>query len=127
MIFTDRELACIYAITEVFPNAKNLLCRRHISVDVRKYVMRFVSKSTGGDKVKTKKWADLFSKRWNALVRMPTVEAYEEAVAKLDEEWYGFKDILEYVHRTWLTPYRERFVSAWTDDSMHFGNTTTNR
>lgn len=33
----------------------------------------------------------------------------------------------QYVHETWLTPYKERFVVAWTNRVTHLGNTTINR
>ncbi|KAM1104236.1 hypothetical protein TB1_012067 [Malus domestica] len=35
--------------------------------------------------------------------------------------------MLQYVINTWLNPYKERFVVAWIDKFMHFGNTTSNR
>jgi len=33
----------------------------------------------------------------------------------------------EYVNDTWIIPYRERFVKAWTDKVMHLRQTMTNR
>ena len=33
---------------------------------------------------------------------------------------------VKYVSETWLTPYKERFVDAWTNRATHLGNTTTN-
>ena len=32
----------------------------------------------------------------------------------------------KYVHETWLTLYKERFVTAWTNRVTYIGNTTTN-
>lgn len=32
-----------------------------------------------------------------------------------------------YVHETWLTPYKEMFVAAWTNRFTHLRNTTTDR
>ena len=34
---------------------------------------------------------------------------------------------VKYVKETWLTPYKERLVAAWTNKITHLGNTTTNR
>ncbi|XP_038698755.1 uncharacterized protein LOC119996256 [Tripterygium wilfordii] len=35
--------------------------------------------------------------------------------------------MVNYIETVWLTPYKEMFVSAWTDSYLHFGNQTTNR
>src|ERR1043165_3342750 len=34
---------------------------------------------------------------------------------------------VKYVKETWLTPYKERFVAAWTNKITHLGHTKTNR
>ena len=34
---------------------------------------------------------------------------------------------VDYVCQTWVIPYKEKFVKAWTNKVMHLGNTTTNR
>lgn len=35
--------------------------------------------------------------------------------------------VLKYVEQTWLHKYKEMFVSVWVDQSLNFGNRTTNR
>ncbi|KAJ9565565.1 hypothetical protein OSB04_001531 [Centaurea solstitialis] len=37
------------------------------------------------------------------------------------------KGVLDYLNEIWLKPYREMFVSVWTDIFPNFGNHTTNR
>ena len=37
------------------------------------------------------------------------------------------QDLLEYIIDTWFSRYNTRFVCAWTNLVMHFGNVTTNR
>ncbi|XP_038698030.1 uncharacterized protein LOC119995588 [Tripterygium wilfordii] len=34
---------------------------------------------------------------------------------------------VNYIETIWLTPYKEMFVTAWTDSYLHFGNQITNR
>lgn len=34
---------------------------------------------------------------------------------------------VKYVHETWLTPYKERFVTAWTNRVTHIGNITIDK
>ena len=43
------------------------------------------------------------------------------------KEFITYPVALEYVKKTWLDAYKDRFVAAWTYKVMHFGNTTTNR
>lgn len=124
VIITDRELACMNALSTVFSNAKHLLCQKHIGEDVRKYVNAICSKAFPGESLSL---VNLFTKRWNVVVKSRTIEKYNEALIALEDEWNGFPVIIKYIHDTWLDPYRERFVSVWIDDTMHYGNNTTNR
>ncbi|XP_028108653.1 uncharacterized protein LOC114307442 [Camellia sinensis] len=43
------------------------------------------------------------------------------------KEFSSYPDAVKYVMDTWLVPYKEKFVAAWTDTCMHCGNVTTNR
>ena len=38
-----------------------------------------------------------------------------------------FLDVYEYTKDNWLDPYREKFVSAWTNRTINFQQRTTNR
>ena len=42
---------------------------------------------------------------------------------------YGYNHalLLKYIDTTWITPYKELFVYAWTDQHMHFGHHITSR
>nr|KAJ0185929.1 hypothetical protein LSAT_V11C900499870 [Lactuca sativa] len=40
---------------------------------------------------------------------------------------YYVSEVITYLKKTWLTQYKEKFVSVWTDVFLHFGNYTTNR
>ncbi|XP_028091889.1 uncharacterized protein LOC114292183 [Camellia sinensis] len=43
------------------------------------------------------------------------------------KEFSSYPDAVNYIMDTWLVPYKEKFVAAWTDTCMHYGNVTTNR
>ncbi|XP_038680254.1 uncharacterized protein LOC119981269 [Tripterygium wilfordii] len=64
---------------------------------------------------------------WSALVMSESEYEYEFHLAEIELEFYNYPMILIYLKDVWLTPYKEKFVSAWTNRCMHFGNTTTNR
>ncbi|KAL2895747.1 hypothetical protein RDABS01_000745 [Bienertia sinuspersici] len=53
---------------------------------------------------------------------------YKVAVAEMVQAW-GPKlpAIVDYVHKIWLDLYKERFVSVWTKNILHFGARPTNR
>nr|XP_004506520.1 uncharacterized protein LOC101493240 [Cicer arietinum] len=67
------------------------------------------------------------------------MEAWEALIYSYDEAQYYMKLAIfegicsscsifyDYVHEQWLIPHKERFVEAWTNRVMHFGNTTTQR
>ena len=57
----------------------------------------------------------------------PSDLEYDECVAKFDVVCSPWPLFVDYVKKTWLLPYKEKFVTAWTDKVMHLGNTTSNR
>ena len=96
----------------------NLLCRRHISVDVQKYLTRLVKSKVGEKKL---------SSCWKSIVNAQTIQTYELAVGDLIQRFEEYPIFLQYVHNTWLDPHREKFVSYWVDQHLHYGSVTTNR
>eukprot|EP00268_Persea_americana_P034804 TRINITY_DN3440_c2_g1_i6.p1 TRINITY_DN3440_c2_g1~~TRINITY_DN3440_c2_g1_i6.p1 ORF type:complete len:952 (-),score=86.58 TRINITY_DN3440_c2_g1_i6:87-2942(-) len=118
VIVTDREITLMKAISTVFPGATHFLCRWHINRNVSaKCKKMFETKE---------KW-DRFIISWNMLVSSSTEEQYNMQLAMLNKEFKAYPKALEYVRCSWLDPYRDRFVAAWTDRSMHFGNTTISK
>ncbi|KAL8501662.1 hypothetical protein ACS0TY_020969 [Phlomoides rotata] len=51
---------------------------------------------------------------------LPTISVVHSDFAK-------FSKTLKYVMSQWIDPYKERFVKAWTNQVMHYGNTTINK
>ncbi|KAG5559890.1 hypothetical protein RHGRI_003249 [Rhododendron griersonianum] len=64
---------------------------------------------------------------WDSLVYSPTISLYEQALCTMKREFVLYPDAIKYVETSWLGPYRQKFVSAWTNNVMHFGNLTSNR
>ncbi|XP_061998453.1 uncharacterized protein LOC133715810 isoform X2 [Rosa rugosa] len=118
VIVTDKDLELMRAVEMVFPSARHMLCKWHINKNVlAKCRNLFESKE---------KW-DRFIMKWNVLVTSPTEEDYIQELAVLQSEFSNYTEVLDYVTNTWLNPFKDRFVSAWTDVIMHFGNVASNR
>ncbi|KAG5564780.1 hypothetical protein RHGRI_000851 [Rhododendron griersonianum] len=73
-----------------------------------------------------KTWEE-FSCSWGLVVLSTSAEQYEERLRALKRDFKMVPAALEYLEKNWLEPYKERFVGAWTDNIMHFGNLTINR
>lgn len=59
---------------------------------------------------------------------MSTISEYEQGLATLKRDFAVYNSsAIEYIENTWLGPYMDRFVAAWTDNIMHLGNLTSNR
>ncbi|XP_028116443.1 PKS-NRPS hybrid synthetase CHGG_01239-like [Camellia sinensis] len=115
---TDRELALMNAIQKIFPSARHLLCRWHSSKNVLTKCKKMFETQ--------QKW-EKFNHEWNSVVYSSSEIQYEERLKSLLKEFGSYPDAVKYVMDTWLVPYRDKFVAAWTDTCMHCGNVTTNR
>ncbi|XP_028105524.1 uncharacterized protein LOC114304564 [Camellia sinensis] len=118
VIVTDRELALMNAIQKIFPSARHLLCRWHISKNVLTKCKKMFETQ--------QKW-EKFNHEWNSVVYSSSEIQYEERLKSLLKEFSSYPDAVKYVMDTWLVPYKDKFVAAWTDTCMHCGNVTTNR
>ncbi|KAG5529448.1 hypothetical protein RHGRI_029991 [Rhododendron griersonianum] len=54
-------------------------------------------------------------------------DEFNQALCTMKREFVLYPDAIKYVETSWLGPYRQKFVSAWTNNVMHFGNLTSNR
>ncbi|KAI5332645.1 hypothetical protein L3X38_022774 [Prunus dulcis] len=65
---------------------------------------------------------------WHRSYGTANIKAeYERHLRALQTNFKDHNSIINYVKETWLIPYKERFVAAWTNTCMHFENTTSNR
>ncbi|XP_028097352.1 uncharacterized protein LOC114297170 [Camellia sinensis] len=72
------------------------------------------------------KW-EKFNHEWNSVVYSSSEIQYDERLKSLLKEFSSYPNAVKYVMDTWLVPYKDKFVAAWTDTCMHCGNVTTNR
>lgn len=118
IIVTERDLVLMSAIGKVFPRAANLLCRWNVSKDVSANTRKYFEKK--------ERW-DAFNSMWNVVVFSNSMELYNINLNTMEENFQNCSSAVDYVKNTWLTHYKEKFVVAWTNLCMHFGNTATNR
>ncbi|TYG94178.1 hypothetical protein ES288_A11G167400v1 [Gossypium darwinii] len=107
IIVTDRELALMNACQQVFLDATRLLCRWHITENIKKHCRQ---------SIKSQHEWDSFHAMWTVLVESPTWILYTENYKKL-------QSMLSEYPGTSL----ELFVSVWINRHLKFGERTTNR
>ena len=64
---------------------------------------------------------------WLDIVDSETEEAYIDNWTRFKVVYAKFPKFLDYVEKTILDPFKEKFVRFWVDKNLHMGNTTTNR
>ncbi|XP_058722241.1 uncharacterized protein LOC131594166 [Vicia villosa] len=114
---TDRELALMNKIDSVYPNMSHLLCTFHISNNVSMKCKEYVQLEI----------QEHFIDQWNSMMYSNTKDEFDVHLNHFESVCGDIPSFVKYVKETWLTPYKERFVSAWTNIVAHLGNTTTNR
>ncbi|KAK9676759.1 hypothetical protein RND81_11G098300 [Saponaria officinalis] len=117
VIVSDREGALMKAISIVFPQTTHLLCIWHI----QKNIVAKCKKQFAEDE----DW-DMFMSTWNAVMYAKTENSYDESWVLLELLYKEKKCVISYLKETWL-PYKQKFVSAWTDTHPHLGNRASSR
>ncbi|KAF5185048.1 Far1-related sequence [Thalictrum thalictroides] len=121
------------AAAVIFPTAVKLLCRWHISKDVLakgKREIRDWHSSTDVQAIEEKEtqekdMAETLCDKWAKVVLAITEAEYIHQLKELENEFQRWPKFIHYLHQTWK--HKERFIAAWTDQHMYFGNTSTNR
>jgi transposase-like protein len=123
---TDREIALMNCIDQLFPEANHLLCTWHVNMNIlancRKHYpkdIRDPSTATTANPqgyVPNPEWTN-FLKDWASLLDSATEEEYTHRLTK----FYIHKDdAVKYVVDTWLK-WKEKLVKYWVDQNLHFG------
>jgi len=115
VIVSDRDFALMNAISVIFPETTNILCRFHINKNVKAKCKMF-----------REAW-DIVMNAWDVVVDYHKCDTYDEIVKGFESVCSSWPLFVDYVKKTWLIPHKEKFVRAWTDRAMHLGNTTSNR
>jgi hypothetical protein len=95
---TDRELALLNTLDDLFPKSDHILCRWHVNMNV-------VAKTK--KHFKTQEEFDAFWKDWTAVIEATTLEEYEDKVKELR---FHNKTAVKYIEKTWLV-WREKIAS----------------
>ncbi|XP_052732487.1 PKS-NRPS hybrid synthetase cheA-like [Vigna angularis] len=118
VIVTDRDLALMNAISSVFPESYQMLCRFHILKNVKAKCKMLVHS--------TEVWEVLMD-AWENVMDCADESLFVEYVNGFQYVSRSWPLFFEYVNQTWIIPYSTYFVKFWTNKVMHLGNTTTNR
>jgi hypothetical protein len=111
---TDRELALLNTLDDLFQNTDHILCRWHVNMNV-------VAKTK--KHFKDQDSFDAFYQAWRAVIESTTKEQYHENLQELRKH----KAVaVKYIEKTWLV-WREKIVVYWINKACHFGNITTSR
>ncbi|XP_076890934.1 PKS-NRPS hybrid synthetase cheA-like [Bidens hawaiensis] len=119
VILTDADQALMNACDAVFPNATKNLCRWHISENIRRKFKGLYSTKMGTN----------FAYWWKVLYQSPWTQEYDHR--RLNMERHLIRDdrakVWQYIRKSWLDPYKHKFVACWIDERRNYGETTTNR
>ncbi|PWA36651.1 hypothetical protein CTI12_AA597770 [Artemisia annua] len=69
---------------------------------------------------------DIFMSTWNVVAYSTTEALFNKNWADFELFYKGKKDALDYIKKNWF-PWKEKFVSAWTEKYLHFGNRASSR
>lgn len=117
VVVTDRELALMQPLKEVFATTTLLLCAWHIEKNI-------LSKTRGH--FDTKDAFDRFMDMWRSVVNSPTEAEAVKAWEVLQLADFISPAVGSYLKTTWF-PHRDSFFRAWTDKVTHLGHLVTSR
>ncbi|KAL2896106.1 Protein FAR1-RELATED SEQUENCE 5 [Bienertia sinuspersici] len=119
-IVTKHDLGLTKALAQVFPQTSHLLCTWHINNDVVDRVQKLYGVST------SKMGENFKNGMWRLVINAATHEEFDHAWTSLVDSYSWFPPAVSYVRDTWIV-HKEKFVRAWTNKVLHFGNTTNCR
>lgn len=123
IIVTDRDIALMAAIHEIFPRTTNLLCLWHINKCVKSEW-----KPIFQDSEKLEEEWTAFYEKWRATVYAKFEVEYTSAWTYLSDTYKStFSRKVHYLQTTWLTPHRQKFVKCYTNLVTYYGNDVTSR
>ncbi|KAI8565765.1 hypothetical protein RHMOL_Rhmol03G0286900 [Rhododendron molle] len=113
---TDRDLALLSAIEACFPSARHILCIWHINQCIIKHCRGVLGPSFND-----------FYMSWHSLINSTTQASFNQKWNAMCDDYKQYPQLLQYLVNTWIMPYRDRFVAAWTNTCMHLGNNSSQR
>jgi hypothetical protein len=68
-----------------------------------------------------------FEREWQGVVYSATIEVFDANWKALQETYQSMPRLVDYLANTWIEVHKTRFVAAWTNNYMHFGNVNSSR
>ncbi|XP_021747181.1 uncharacterized protein LOC110713021 [Chenopodium quinoa] len=118
-IVSDCEGGLFAPIAELFPESSHLLCTWHINKCVKVKAYNLFNKNLDSAE-------RLVNGKWRKILQATTEAEYDRALDNFKDAYQWCPAIVDYVMQQWV-PQREKFVKYWTNQVLHFGNTTTCR
>ncbi|KAL8519809.1 hypothetical protein ACS0TY_010664 [Phlomoides rotata] len=119
LIITDRELALMRAVESIIPTTSHILCRWHINRNIMATCKKYFP---------TKEHWNNFYSSWCDINKADEESRFNELLRRFVEDYSNkYPNAVKYDVKNWIDPYKEKFVSCWTNNILHYGNTTTNR
>jgi hypothetical protein len=125
-VVTDRELALMNTLDEIFKESNHILCSWHVNINILANCRQHYSKDVKDPAQATKvnpqgyvpnqEWTD-FLKDWASLLDSPSWDEYTSRLAQFRTHR---KVPVAYVEKTWLV-WKEKLVKFWIDQYLHFG------
>jgi hypothetical protein len=123
---TDRELALMNTLDDLFPDSSHLLCTWHVNMNILANCRKFYPADLKDPLKKTlinpqgyvpdPKWT-AFLKDWATLLDSPTIAEYTARLSRFSTHQ---KEAVAYVKSVWLV-WKEKLVKYWVDQCRHFG------
>jgi hypothetical protein len=115
-IVTDRELALMNALSEVFPSTKNILCIWHINKNLVAKCKHFFG---------TEDWEN-FLNDWNSCIYAANERLFKAAWSFFCTKYSAYHQVINYISEHWM-PYQDRFINCYTAKVLNFGTTSSSR
>jgi len=108
VLITDRELALMNAIENIFPNSTHMLCTWHIEKNILTNASRFIKDQDLVQKILS---------HWSNLLKLSTPSKLYSSFSRFSAIYPS--KLIAYVEKTWI-PLAPGFVNAWTKKITHF-------
>lgn len=118
VIVINRDLALTNVVKSTFSSSQNFLCKWYVNQKVLINCKKLLNQYH--------EWEKSFS-MWMVVMLLDTPEEYNAHLNILINEFLTFPNIIDYVTKTWLIPYKEKFVAYWTNICLYRNNVTNNR
>jgi MULE transposase domain len=118
VMIMDRDLALLNAVLFVFLHCYRQICTWHVEKNMLVFASQFLKEEESHTE---------FLGDWTQLVTSTTVEIYNTRWQSLQTKYSLYPALVKYLSDTWLTPWKESIIHAWTDQYYHFGHYATSR